>query len=93
MARVTLALDASTYVGTVAVLRDSVLVAEGDALMRGEREERLMPAVAAVLAEAGYAVRDVERVICGAAPAIRNDVKLPGPAPQISTSQCANRVK
>ena len=78
MARVTLALDASTYIGTVAVLRDHVLVAEGDALMRGEQEERLMPRVASVLAEAGYAVRDVERVICGAGPGSFTSLRIAG---------------
>jgi tRNA threonylcarbamoyladenosine biosynthesis protein TsaB len=65
---ITLALDASTQVGTVAVLRDRTLVAEGEAVMRGEWEERLMPAVAATLGEAGCAVREVTRVICGAGP-------------------------
>ncbi len=78
MARVTLALDASTYIGTVAVLRDGVLVAEGDALMRGEQEERLMPRVASVLAEAGYAVRDVERVICGGGPGSFTSLRIAG---------------
>ena len=78
MARVTLALDASTYIGTVAVLRDHVLVAEGDALMRGEQEERLMPRVASVLAEAGYAVRDVERVMCGGGPGSFTSLRIAG---------------
>lgn len=77
-ARVTLALDASTYVGTVAVLRDDVLVAEGDALMRGDKEERLMPAVAKTLAQAGYGVRDVERVVCGAGPGSFTSLRIAG---------------
>ncbi len=64
----TLALDASTYVGTVAVLRDGVLVSAREALMRGEHEERLMPAVLAVLADARAVPRDVARVVCGAGP-------------------------
>ncbi|HVT37747.1 MAG TPA: tRNA (adenosine(37)-N6)-threonylcarbamoyltransferase complex dimerization subunit type 1 TsaB [Gemmatimonadaceae bacterium] len=64
----TLALDASTYVGTVAVLHGSSVVAESQAVMRGELEERLMPAVAGTLREAGCAVRDVARVVCGAGP-------------------------
>ena len=77
-ARVTLALDASTYVGTVAVLRDDALVAEGDALMRGEKEERLMPAVVKTLAQAGYGVRDVERVVCGAGPGSFTSLRIAG---------------
>jgi tRNA threonylcarbamoyladenosine biosynthesis protein TsaB len=64
----TLALDASTYIGTVAVLRDGVVVASREALMRGEHEERLMPAVLAALADARAVPRDVARVICGAGP-------------------------
>jgi len=64
----TLALDASTYVGTVAVLEHGVVVASREALMRGEHEERLMPAVLAALADARAVPRDVARVVCGAGP-------------------------
>ncbi len=66
---ITLALDASTYVGTVAVLGDGGrLLAEGETAMRGRDVERLMPAVAAALERAGVAVRDVTRVVCGDGP-------------------------
>ena len=75
---ITLALDASTYVGTVAVLRDRALVAEGEALMRGEQDERLMPAVVATLGEAGCSVRDVTRVICGAGPGSFTSLRVAG---------------
>src|ERR1019366_5587110 len=75
---ITLALDASTYVGTIAVLRGRVLVAEGEAVMRGEREERLMPAVVATLGEAGCSVRDVTRVICGAGPGSFTSLRIAG---------------
>ncbi len=64
----TLAIDASTYTGTVAVLRDGTLVAVRDALMRGEHEERLMPAVLAALADARAVPADVARVVCGEGP-------------------------
>jgi len=64
----TLALDASTVSGTIAVLRDDDVVAEGEALMRGQREERLMPAVLRALASAGCGANDITRVICGAGP-------------------------
>ncbi len=64
----TLALDASTYAGTVAVLRDGVVVSTREALMRGELEERLMPAVLAALAEACAVPSDVARVVCGEGP-------------------------
>lgn len=65
---VTVALDASTYVGSVAVLRGDRLLAERTVAMRGEREERLMPAVAEALRDAGIAPDDVGRVVCGAGP-------------------------
>ena len=64
----TLAIDASTSVGTVAVLRGRTVIAEGEARMRGERQERLMPAVADALAAAGVGVGEVARVVCGAGP-------------------------
>ena len=67
-APLTLALDASTYVGTVAVLRGNDLLSEGAAQMRGDREERLMPAVAVSLAMAHVDARDLDRVICGGGP-------------------------
>jgi tRNA threonylcarbamoyladenosine biosynthesis protein TsaB len=75
---ITLALDASTQVGTVAVLRDRTLVSEGEAVMRGALEERLMPAVAATLGQAGCAVRDVGRVICGAGPGSFTSLRIAG---------------
>src|ERR1019366_1977840 len=75
---ITLALDASTYVGTIAVLRGRALVAEGEAVMRGEQEERLMPAVVATLGEAGCSVRDVTRVICGAGPGSFTSLRIAG---------------
>ena len=65
---ITLALDASTYVGTVAVFGDGRLLAEGGTAMRGRDVERLMPAVSRALDEAGVAVRDVRRVVCGDGP-------------------------
>lgn len=65
---ITLALDASTYAGTVAVWRDQTLAAEAEVAMRGADRERLMPAVAEALARAGARVGEVRRVICGAGP-------------------------
>ncbi len=63
---ITLALDASTYAGTVAVVRDDIVVSHQHVRMRGEHEERLMPAVAAALAASGASRAD--RVVCGAGP-------------------------
>ena len=65
---ITLALDASTYRGTVAVLDDARLLVETSAPMRGRDAELLMPAVSDALRDAGRTLADVERVVCGAGP-------------------------
>lgn len=67
-AQLTLALDASTYTGTVALIDGSRLVTECEVAMRGEKEERLMPAVVQVLGEAGARPADLARVACGGGP-------------------------
>jgi tRNA threonylcarbamoyladenosine biosynthesis protein TsaB len=64
----TLVIDASTYVGTTAILRDSRLVADGQAAMRGRDTEALLPMVADTLARARLAPVDLTRVVCGAGP-------------------------
>jgi tRNA threonylcarbamoyladenosine biosynthesis protein TsaB len=68
MSTITLAIEASTYGGSVAVIREHAVVAERETAMRGEREERLMPAVAEVLQDAGVGVASLERIVCGAGP-------------------------
>ena len=65
---ITLALDASTYRGTVAVLDDSRLLVEGSAAMRGRESEELMPAVLRALRDAGLGLESVKRLVCGAGP-------------------------
>ena len=65
---ITLALDASTYVGTVAVFDGEVLLAAGEAAMRGKDSERLMPLVIETLRRASIDVSRVGRVACGAGP-------------------------
>jgi tRNA threonylcarbamoyladenosine biosynthesis protein TsaB len=67
-APLTLAIDAATYAGTVAVLQGATVIAEGEAAMRGEQEERLMPAVAEVLRAAVAGPGDLALVVCGAGP-------------------------
>lgn len=64
----TLALDASTYRGTVAVVSGDRLLATSEVAMRGEREERLMPAIASALGSAGVSVPDLARVVVGGGP-------------------------
>ena len=63
-----LVIDASTYRGTAAVIEGSRVLAERAVAMRGEREERLMPAVAEVLRDSGVATDDLAAIVCGAGP-------------------------
>jgi tRNA threonylcarbamoyladenosine biosynthesis protein TsaB len=64
----TLAVDASTYTGSVALFDGEALMGDRTAPMRGEKEERLMPAVADLLREVDVSARALERVVCGAGP-------------------------
>ena len=64
----TLAIDASTYRGTVAVLAGQNVIATSEVAMRGEREERLMPAIATALGTAGVVVSELTKVVVGAGP-------------------------
>lgn len=64
----TLAIEASTYSGSVAVLRGGEVLAEMAVAMRGEREERLLPATARALRVAKAEVSALERVVCGGGP-------------------------
>ena len=63
-----LALDASTYAGSVALIRDGAVVGDSAAAMRGEREERLMPAMSALLDSHSVTVDQLNAVACGAGP-------------------------
>ena len=65
---ITLALDASTYRGTVAVLEQDRVVVQASATMRGRDTENLMPAVEKALRDAGGSLETVDRVVCGAGP-------------------------
>ncbi len=65
---ISLALDASTYRGTVAVLEDDRLLVERSVAMRGRDAEALMPAVDLALGDAGCGLRGVNRVVCGSGP-------------------------
>ena len=65
---ITLALDASTYRGSVAVLDGPRILVEATAPMRGKDSELLMPEVLRALQDAGQSLASVERVVCGAGP-------------------------
>lgn len=68
MSPLVLALDSATYVGTVAVIRDGEVVADRSVAMRGERAERLMPAVVDALNSAGVMATELTTVACGGGP-------------------------
>ncbi|MEO8578113.1 MAG: tRNA (adenosine(37)-N6)-threonylcarbamoyltransferase complex dimerization subunit type 1 TsaB [Gemmatimonadales bacterium] len=72
-AGLTLALDGSTYAGSVAVIRDEAVIAERSLddvpkPGRGGREELFLPMVAQCLADAGAKPADLARVVCGEGP-------------------------
>jgi tRNA threonylcarbamoyladenosine biosynthesis protein TsaB len=63
-----LAIDAATYTGSVALLEADRVVIETEVGMRGEHEERLMPAIAEVLKSAGLRPHELSAVAVGAGP-------------------------
>ena len=75
---ITLALEAATYAGSVAVIDGSAVRAERTVAMRGREHEALMPAVAAVLGDAGIGMGDVVRVACGAGPGAFTSLRIAG---------------
>ena len=64
----TLALEAATATGSVAVLRGHELLAHREVAMRGGAEEHLLPAIDAALHEAGATTQELARLVCGAGP-------------------------
>ena len=69
----TLAVDGSTYAGTVAVIRDGVVIAEAQLPIsatpgKAGRDEAFLPMVASALREGGVQPSELERVACGAGP-------------------------
>jgi tRNA threonylcarbamoyladenosine biosynthesis protein TsaB len=73
-----LALDASTYIGDVAVLRSGEVLASASVAMKGAEHERFMPAVADVLRSAQIDVDAIERVVCGAGPGSFTSLRIAG---------------
>lgn len=65
---ITLVLEASTYGGSVALLKGAVLVGERAVAMRGREHEALMAAVGDLLAEHDVAPGTIARVVCGSGP-------------------------
>jgi len=75
---ITLAIDASTYSGSVAVIRDAEILSEQTTAMKGADEERLMPAVADALSSAGIARGEIDRVVCGEGPGSFTSLRIAG---------------
>jgi len=75
---ITLALDASTYEGDVALLDGGRVIAEQAAAMKGRESEQLMPAVAAVLKHAKLDLGAVDRIVCGAGPGSFTSLRIAG---------------
>jgi tRNA threonylcarbamoyladenosine biosynthesis protein TsaB len=75
---ITLALDASTYEGDVALLDGGRVLAEQAAAMKGRESEQLMPAVAAVLQRVGLDLGAVDRLVCGAGPGSFTSLRIAG---------------
>jgi tRNA threonylcarbamoyladenosine biosynthesis protein TsaB len=75
---ITLALDASTYTGSAAVIVDGHVAAEQSTAMKGADEERLMPAVARVLEVASVPVAAIDRIVCGSGPGSFTSLRIAG---------------
>ena len=82
----TIALDGSTYQTSVAILRDSEVVAErspgGEETGSGKREagrgDALMPAIAECLKEARIRREEIARIVCGAGPGSFTSLRVAG---------------
>jgi tRNA threonylcarbamoyladenosine biosynthesis protein TsaB len=68
VSKAVLTFDASTVRSTAAVLRDGVVLAAGHVQGRDPKEERLLPLILGLCAEAGVAVGDASTIVVGAGP-------------------------
>ena len=83
MAGHTLALEGSTYAGSVALLLEQSVIAERTLPATGTpsrdgREERVLPSVVECLDEAHVRVNEINRVICGAGPGSFTSLRVAG---------------
>jgi tRNA threonylcarbamoyladenosine biosynthesis protein TsaB len=79
----TLALEGATYEGSVALLRESKVVAErtltaDDGHRQGRGGERLMPAVAECISEAGVGTGEIAQIVCGSGPGSFTSLRVAG---------------
>lgn len=71
-----LAMDTSTFVGTVGVLRDGELLAEWSASVRASHGETLLPHVARVLELAQLSLAEIDAVAVGIGPGSFTGVRI-----------------
>ena len=71
-----LALDTSTLVGTVAVLRDGELLSEWSASVRASHGETLLPQLARALEHAGLALSEIDLFAVGLGPGSFTGVRI-----------------
>lgn len=76
----TLAMDAAAGSGTLALLRDREVIAERAVVMKSEKDERFLPAVIALLEEAGVSLHQCARVVCGSGPGSFTSLRVVGAA-------------
>src|SRR2546423_6155153 len=80
----TLAIDGSTYQGSVALLREAAVVAErtlkedDGAVPRAGRGEKLMPAIAECLRQSGVKRDEIARIVCGSGPGSFTSLRVAG---------------
>lgn len=83
-AALTLAIDGSTYEGSVALIDDSEIVAERTLAAedggrpRAGRGERLVPAIADCMKEAAATPEDIARIVCGSGPGSFTSLRVAG---------------
>lgn len=75
---ITLAIDASTYDGDVALLDGERILAEGHTAMKRADRETLMPLVGDVLTQAKVTPAAIDRLVCGAGPGSFTSLRIAG---------------
>lgn len=83
-----LALDAATYTGSVALIRNHVVIGQGEVTMRGKDEERLMPAIVTLLSAHSVGVDRLDAMACGEGPGSFTSLRI---AASIAKGLCAAR--
>jgi tRNA threonylcarbamoyladenosine biosynthesis protein TsaB len=75
---ITLAIDASTYHGDVALLDGDRVLGAAAVAMKDAHHERLMPSVADVLLQGRKTPRDLQRIVCGGGPGSFTSLRIAG---------------